>query len=131
MAPGYWTEERTQTLIELWRDGFSAAEIAVKMGGGLSRNAIIGRDCRLGLSRSGDVPMVTKPRAVVSAVLALESGQCRFPVGQVKDADFHFCSEPQRDGAIYCEAHMKLTHLPRETTAAADRRAEKQARSAA
>ena len=44
-----WTEERVELLKKLWAEGISSAEIAVKLGG-VSRNAVIGKIYRLGLS---------------------------------------------------------------------------------
>jgi GcrA cell cycle regulator len=45
-----WTEDRVDTLKKLWLDGFSASQIAKQLGGGLTRNAVIGKVHRLGLS---------------------------------------------------------------------------------
>ncbi len=45
-----WTEERVDVLRKLWLDGFSASQIAKQLGGGLTRNAVIGKVHRLGLS---------------------------------------------------------------------------------
>lgn len=44
-----WTEERVELLKTLWAEGLSAAQIANKMGG-VTRNAVIGKVHRLGLS---------------------------------------------------------------------------------
>jgi len=46
-----WTEEREQTVRTLWIAGKSAAEIAKIMAGGLTRNAVIGKLHRMGLTR--------------------------------------------------------------------------------
>ena len=46
-----WTDERVQLLSELWMNGYSASQIADRIGGGLfSRCAIIGKAHRLGLA---------------------------------------------------------------------------------
>jgi GcrA cell cycle regulator len=45
-----WTEERVEVLKKLWLDGFSASQIAKQLGDGLTRNAVIGKVHRLGLS---------------------------------------------------------------------------------
>jgi GcrA cell cycle regulator len=45
-----WTDERVEVLKKLWLDGFSASQIAKQLGGGLTRNAVIGKVHRLGLS---------------------------------------------------------------------------------
>jgi GcrA cell cycle regulator len=44
-----WTDERVDTLKKLWLDGLSASQIAKQLGG-VTRNAVIGKVHRLGLS---------------------------------------------------------------------------------
>jgi GcrA cell cycle regulator len=44
-----WTDERVGTLKKLWLDGLSASQIAKQLGG-VTRNAVIGKVHRLGLS---------------------------------------------------------------------------------
>jgi GcrA cell cycle regulator len=44
-----WTEERVQELKKLWAEGHSASQIAKKLGS-VTRNAVIGKVHRLGLS---------------------------------------------------------------------------------
>jgi len=44
-----WTDERVETLKKLWQDGHSASQIAKQLGG-VTRNAVIGKVHRLGLS---------------------------------------------------------------------------------
>lgn len=44
-----WTEDRVATLSKLWADGLSASQIAKQLGG-VTRNAVIGKVHRLGLS---------------------------------------------------------------------------------
>jgi len=62
-----WTEERVALLTKLWADGLSASQIAAELGG-ITRNAVIGKVHRLGLSGrakspSSSVPRPRKPRA--------------------------------------------------------------------
>ncbi|WP_034991493.1 GcrA family cell cycle regulator [Beijerinckia mobilis] len=45
-----WTDERVELLRKLWLDGLSASQIAAELAGGLTRNAVIGKVHRLGLS---------------------------------------------------------------------------------
>lgn len=45
-----WTEDRVGTLKKLWLEGQSASQIAKQLGGGVTRNAVIGKVHRLGLS---------------------------------------------------------------------------------
>ena len=44
-----WTDERVDILKRLWLDGLSASQIAKQLGG-VTRNAVIGKVHRLGLS---------------------------------------------------------------------------------
>lgn len=53
-----WTEERIELLQKLWLDGLSASRIAGELAEGLTRNAVIGKVYRLGLSgRTKAAPM--------------------------------------------------------------------------
>jgi GcrA cell cycle regulator len=50
-----WTDERVETLKAMWAEGKSASQIAKELGG-VTRNAVIGKVHRLGLSnRAGGV----------------------------------------------------------------------------
>ena len=62
-----WTDERVELLKKLWSDGLSASQIAAELGG-ITRNAVIGKVHRLGLSGrakspSSGVPRPRKPRS--------------------------------------------------------------------
>ncbi|MBV7408056.1 GcrA family cell cycle regulator [Maritimibacter sp. DP1N21-5] len=61
-----WTDERVETLKKMWSEGQSASQIAKELGG-VTRNAVIGKVHRLGLSnRAGGAPATTpaaKPAA--------------------------------------------------------------------
>ncbi len=60
-----WTDERVETLKKMWGEGQSASQIAKELGG-VTRNAVIGKVHRLGLSnRAGTGPApapVTAPK---------------------------------------------------------------------
>ena len=49
MSQAGWSEDRVTTLKSLWLDGLSASQIAAQLGG-VTRNAVIGKIHRLGLS---------------------------------------------------------------------------------
>lgn len=61
-----WTDERVETLKKMWGEGQSASQIAKELGG-VTRNAVIGKVHRLGLSNrtSGSAP--AKPAAQETA----------------------------------------------------------------
>jgi GcrA cell cycle regulator len=56
-----WTDERVELLKKLWADGLSASQIAAELGG-ITRNAVIGKVHRLGLSGRAKSPSSTAPR---------------------------------------------------------------------
>src|SRR4051794_7818609 len=60
-----WTEERVDLLRMLWNEGLSAGQIAVELGGTMSRNAVISKAYRLGLAhgeaKAPDTPRSRKP----------------------------------------------------------------------
>jgi GcrA cell cycle regulator len=45
-----WNDERVELLSKLWLEGRSASQIATELGQGVTRNAVIGKVHRLGLS---------------------------------------------------------------------------------
>jgi GcrA cell cycle regulator len=55
-----WTDERVETLKKLWLDGLSASQIAKHLGG-VTRNAVIGKVHRLGLSGRAAPSQPTRP----------------------------------------------------------------------
>lgn len=65
-----WTDERVTLLSKLWADGLSASQIATQLGG-VTRNAVIGKVHRLGLSGRAKSPSTAarprKPRASTAA----------------------------------------------------------------
>jgi GcrA cell cycle regulator len=55
-----WTDERVELLKKMWTEGQSASQIAKELGG-VTRNAVIGKVHRLGLSnRAGTMPEPAK-----------------------------------------------------------------------
>lgn len=59
-----WLDEHVAVLERLWREGESCSRIAKALGGGLSRNAVIGKVHRLGLSGRATTSRMktTRPR---------------------------------------------------------------------
>jgi GcrA cell cycle regulator len=56
-----WTDERVELLKKLWSEGLSASQIAAELGG-ITRNAVIGKVHRLGLSGRAKSPSSAAPR---------------------------------------------------------------------
>lgn len=135
-----WTDDRVEALAKLWRDGKSASVIARELGG-VTRNAVIGKVHRLGLSgratpaRPGSrrpraprpEPRIARRRTMVAAspVMALEPPPeagladmrtvgphaCRWPIGDPLAPGFSVCGRPAVRGA-YCAPHGALAYRP-------------------
>jgi len=56
-----WTDERVKVLTKLWAEGLSASQIAGRLGG-VTRNAVIGKVHRLGLSGRATSSRSSVPR---------------------------------------------------------------------
>lgn len=73
---GLWDQERTSRMVELWTAGKSAADVAAMLNAGapvefhVSRNAVIGKVHRLGLSRPERVRTSNEGKASVSRIAA-------------------------------------------------------------
>ncbi|TKD21771.1 GcrA cell cycle regulator, partial [Rhodobacter capsulatus] len=63
-----WTDERVELLKKMWTEGQSASQIAKELGG-VTRNAVIGKVHRLGLSnRVEGAPAAPAPVAAAAPV---------------------------------------------------------------
>ncbi len=83
-----WTDERVETLKKMWTEGQSASQIAKELGG-VTRNAVIGKVHRLGLSnRSGAqaAPAAKEKAAPARAKAKAEPKVEAKPAPEVKSA---------------------------------------------
>ncbi|WP_026873860.1 GcrA family cell cycle regulator [Inquilinus limosus] len=134
-----WTEERVAQLRQLWGNGKSASEIAEILGG-VSRNAVIGKAHRLELSgrpspikrKEGEeeeaatvaaeaappavqkVPAKPEPerRSGGATILNLTERMCKWPIGDPRDKDFHFCGKASHGNLPYCAEHAAIAYQP-------------------
>lgn len=53
-----WTDDKIERLTKMWEGGSTASQIAEALGPGVSRNAVLGKASRLGLS-GRDTPIST------------------------------------------------------------------------
>ena len=116
-----WTAEKIKQLKKLWLKGKSTIEIGKELG--ISKNAVVGKVHRLELAarpspikrsqkQTPAKPRVTKkeikPKNVTLMDLKLTS--CRWPIGDPKDEDFHFCGADTVTGKPYCAEHCKIAY---------------------
>jgi GcrA cell cycle regulator len=45
-------------------------------------------------------------------VTTLEPRDCRWPLGDPRQADFYFCGEQQVPGQPYCSKHLRMAFQP-------------------
>ena len=45
-------------------------------------------------------------------MINLTSGMCRWPIGDPKEENFHFCDASRDHALSYCEEHMVMAHAP-------------------
>ncbi|MEE8247681.1 MAG: GcrA family cell cycle regulator [Alphaproteobacteria bacterium] len=115
-----WTEERVAELTELWNAGHSAAQVASRMGE-VTRNAVIGKVHRLGLSgrpspiKRRPEPEPEPPRKRPALVSAMVKRPCQWPFGNPGEPDFYFCGQESAPEKPYCPEHVaRAYHMPEE-----------------
>lgn len=152
-----WNDERVELLKKLWTEGLSASQIAGRLGQ-VTRNAVIGKVHRLGLSgrattsrmkshrprpRAAAAKRLAKPRfaqvgntalralyqadtepyvppveelviplAERKSIETLLECDCRWPIGDPQEAEFHFCGKKKVAGLPYCEFHARRAFQP-------------------
>jgi GcrA cell cycle regulator len=55
---------------------------------------------------------MTKKTKKPKTVETLETNDCRWPIGDPRHADFHFCGAPKVPRGPYCELHWRMAFLP-------------------
>lgn len=178
-----WTDKMVEDLRKMWKDGLTTGEIGKRLG--VSKNSIIGKVHRLGLSgrpspikKKSDTPQAPKPatsstpskktepvseKKVVSStpkknedvpsvakedkieaekkfqaplkeplsdeplfkadlkknsesngktsLVDLDHHTCRWPIGDPKDENFHFCGKKVKIGQTYCDEHAAIAYV--------------------
>lgn len=136
-----WGEEITERMIAMKAAGYSASAIALALGNGITRNAIIGKLARLGLGggpgqrrpRVNNHPPAPRsaapPRKVVTAPLTERRAAaerdlpatddpfaptgCRWPMGDPLEKGFRLCQRTKLAGSVYCDVHHEAAYEPR------------------
>jgi GcrA cell cycle regulator len=108
-----WTDDRVATLKKLWLDGLSASQIAKQLGG-VTRNAVIGKVHRLGLSGRAapsqparpafKAPRPARPVAAAPAAPRRMVAEPAAPV--VVSSSLHRLEEPGSATVLTLGAHM-------------------------
>src|SRR6056300_126663 len=107
-----WTDDRVETLKQLWTDGLSASQIARKMGG-VTRNAVIGKVHRLGLSGRASPARVSTVRVNTGASRArpstpsLSGGRSQYSGSNINDLKEEVVPEP----ILSAEERASVLHL--------------------
>ena len=122
-----WSVDRVDLLTELWQSGHSPRQIAEQLGEGITRNAVIGKANRLGLSKPSKSSVTRQQRQKERAekvlslkppidegatIFSLTASTCRWPIGDPGELDFHFCGAQSKIGQPYCEYHAAKAYQP-------------------
>lgn len=73
-----WTDERVELLKKLWAEGLSASQVAKQLGG-VTRNAVIGKIHRLGLSGRATTNRAPRARPAAPRAAAPRPAQTAAP----------------------------------------------------
>jgi GcrA cell cycle regulator len=115
-----WTDERVEQLKKLWSDGLSASQIAAELGG-ITRNAVIGKVHRLGLSGrtkapSSSAPRQRKPRATHMLRVARPAVRGNTALAQAFAYDYEMEAEPtQVENVVPIGQRRTLLELNEQT----------------
>lgn len=113
MAKGTWNEERVGLLKELWGAGKTAAEIAQQLGENITRNAVIGKAHRLGLS--GRVSPIQKKAKKLARTPASAKGSTTGTTTNVirRPARSAYVDVPKANGGVsLLELKDRMCHWP-------------------
>lgn len=102
-----WTQQNITILTDMWHNGFTARQIAQKIGLGVTRNAVIGKAHRMGLSQR-PAPAVKRDRPSPLSLGVMKD--CQWPFGDPTSREFYYCSAPVKTGKSYCEEHCNLAY---------------------
>jgi GcrA cell cycle regulator len=131
-----WTEERVDLAKQLWREGISASQIALKVSGKdktFTRNAVIEKMLQLKRAERASAPRrrMSKPTMrsrladiqakslppinqtpLVTDIMSLKNHHCRWPIGDPQDDGFGYCGATKHAPFSYCEHHARIAYAP-------------------
>jgi GcrA cell cycle regulator len=111
-----WDDARIEQLKKLWSDGLSASQIAQEMGG-VTRNAVIGKVHRLGLSgRAKTKPsQASRPRKVVKQAASVRistiSVRGNLAVVEMLDAEPEVVLQPRENVVVPISRKISIMDL--------------------
>ena len=138
-----WTEEKVTKLKELWGKGYTASQISEIIGGGVSRNAVIGKAHRLNLSakiktrsttfntssntaNSNEIKKRVRKSKFKSLIIEkdfepenpkqleeLNDTSCKWPNGHPDESSFYFCGRTSLKDFSYCKLHLLYAFQPK------------------
>lgn len=122
----YWDDEEEGLLRRFLDEGLTFKQISTILK--KTRNAVIGKANRLGLLGEKRVTH-TAPRAAAAALVVSlpeatparearvadgsrlpQQRQCRWPFGDPRTKDFHFCTKDRSWHSSYCEEHHRMAY---------------------
>ncbi|MBI1309259.1 MAG: GcrA cell cycle regulator [Proteobacteria bacterium] len=112
-----WNDERVETLKKLWSDGLSASQIAAELGD-VTRNGVIGKVHRLGLSGRAKSPSSTAPRPrkarSAGGTIRFQPPQVRGNTALAYDVEFEpeLLEIPQEQRKTLLQLTDKTCHWP-------------------
>jgi GcrA cell cycle regulator len=120
-----WSHERVDILTRLWAEGYSARQIAEKLGG-ITRNAVIGKAHRLNLSRSAERGVVPEPppppvireEPIPEPRADFKSWMCRWQTNDAGRFGLFICGKTCQPGRHYCAEHLTMAYVQKKRTAA-------------
>ena len=110
----YWTKAKVEKLTKFWGQGVSARDIASKLGN-ISRNAVIGKANRLGLSKKSSATKIPLTNNITISSLVPNMSGCKWPIGHPGDSDFYFCGKPVIPGKPYCGEHCLIAYRRKDS----------------
>ena len=111
----FWTKSKVDKLTKLWEKGTSARDIADKLGT-VSRNAVIGKANRLGLSKKTIAGNKKIKSEINISLLVPNMSGCKWPIGHPGDPDFYFCGKPTIPGKPYCGEHCVIAYRRKDNS---------------
>lgn len=107
-----WTEERVAELKKLWAEGHSASQIAKKLGA-VTRNAVIGKVHRLGLSgRATPSRPVKRPPRLARPKPQVAQARPTAPAAPRPAAGSLALREPVAEPAVEIDTNIEPKRLP-------------------